>query len=81
MAYKDRGPVVGNSGRDVFAHYFLLEGKLAGSWRRTATKDTVDVEAVPHGRLNGDARRALAAAADRYGRFLGLRGRLAIGKK
>ncbi|HEY7818128.1 MAG TPA: winged helix DNA-binding domain-containing protein, partial [Vicinamibacteria bacterium] len=81
IAYKDRGPVVGDSGRDVFAHYVLVEGKLAGSWRRMARKETVDVEAVPYGRLSGDALRALAAAVDRYGRFLGLRGRLAMNKK
>jgi hypothetical protein len=81
IAYKDRGPVLGDSGRDVFANYFVVDGRLAGSWRRTATKDTVDVEAVPYGRLSGDARRALAAAANRYGCFLGLRGRLALSKK
>ena len=57
IAYKDRGPVVGDSGRDVFAHYFVVAGRLAGSWKRTLNKDSVVVEAVPYRRLRREDRR------------------------
>ncbi len=80
IAYKDRGPVVGGSGRDVFAHYFVASGRLAGSWRRTLKKDSVVVDAVSYRRLSREDRRALAASVERYGRFLGLRPRLSFPK-
>ena len=69
IAYKDRGPVVAASGRDVFAH-FVIDGRLAGSWKRTLKKDSVVVEAVPYRRLSRENTRALASAAERYGKFL-----------
>ncbi len=80
IAYKDRGPVVGDSGRDVFAHYFVVAGRLAGSWKRTLTKDSVVVEAVPYRRLRREDQRELAASAARYGRFLGLKSRFSFQK-
>ncbi len=80
IAYKDRGPVVGTSGRDVFTHYFVASGRLAGSWKRTLEKDSVVVDAAPYQRLSREDRRALAASAERYGRFLGLLPRLSFRK-
>jgi len=72
VAYKDRGPVAGASGRDAFTHSLVLEGRFAGSWRRTLKKEPVLVEASPHWRLSRVETRALASAARRYGRFIGL---------
>jgi hypothetical protein len=60
VAYKDRGPVVGSSGRDVFAHYFVIDGRLAGSWKRTLKNDAVLVESVPYRRLGPEGARALS---------------------
>lgn len=78
IAYKDRGPVVGASGRDVFAQFFVIDGRLAGSWRRTLKRDSVLVEAVPYRRLSRADQRALASAADLYGRFWGLPAELSV---
>jgi hypothetical protein len=78
IAYKDRGPVVGASGQDVFSHFFVIAGRLAGSWRRTLKKDSVLVEAVPYRRLSRADTRALAHSAERYGRFLGRTAQLVV---
>jgi len=72
IAYNDRGPVVGASGKDVFAHFFVIAGRLAGSWRRTLKKDSILVEAVPYRRLSGADTHALAFAAELHGRFVGV---------
>jgi len=70
VAYKDRGPVGGASGRDAFAQSLVLDGRFAGRWRRTLKKDSVLVEASPHRRLSRAETRALASAVNRYGRFM-----------
>ena len=72
VAYKDRGPVVGAWRGDVFAHHFVIDGQLAGRWKRTLKKDAVVVESVPYRRLSREYARALASAAERYGKFLQL---------
>jgi hypothetical protein len=76
IAYKDReavvGPASGNRRPDVFAHSFLIDGVLAGSWKRTVKGDSVLVEAVAYSRLTPTGRRALEAAAARLGKFVNL---------
>lgn len=57
---------------EIFAnHLVLVDGKIAGAWRRTLAKDEVRIEV----RLTRDpgrtARHALDAEAERYGRFVG----------
>jgi hypothetical protein len=84
IAYKDREPVVGRlqAGEarrpDVFAHSLLLDGSLAGSWRRTASRDAVAVEVTPYARLTAPGTRALAAAAGRLGTFMNVPVKLLI---
>jgi hypothetical protein len=85
VAYRDRDAVVAASrsaagayaytraaprGSDVFAHALVIDGRLAGSWTRTHRPDAVTVDVVPYRRLTLADRRAVAAAAERYGRFL-----------
>ncbi len=76
IAYKDRGLVVAASRArnmgvaDEFPHHIVIDGRLAGSWRRTLRSDSVALETLPYARLTGDRARALAAAAERYGRFV-----------
>lgn len=79
VAYRDRDALVGPSGRraaatprgsDVFAHSLLVDGRLAGSWTRTHRRDGVTVDVVPYRRLTPGDRRAVADAAERYGRFM-----------
>jgi hypothetical protein len=72
VAYKDRGPVVGSLSGEVFAHHFVIDGRLAGRWKRTLKKDSVLVEFIPNRRLSREYARALASAAERYGKFLQL---------
>jgi hypothetical protein len=80
IAYKDRGPVAGPSqrdgrsprGSDVFTHGLLIDGRLAGSWTKTPGRDGIRIDVAPYGRPTPADRRALGAAAGRYGRFLGL---------
>jgi hypothetical protein len=78
IAYQDRGTVVGPArlraigprGSDVFAHNFIIDGRLAGSWTRTHGRDGARVDVVSYRRLTPGDRRAIAAAAERYGRFM-----------
>ena len=84
IAYKDREPVVGPARGsvapqpDVFSHSLVVNGVLAGSWRRTASRDAVAVEVTPYTRLTTSGTRALAAAVERLGRFLNVPAKLAI---
>ena len=70
IAYKDRGAVVHQAGKDAFAHYILIDGRLAGTWTRIEQTNSVQITAAPYRRLTGSEMRALTAAADRYGRFV-----------
>jgi hypothetical protein len=78
IAYRDRDDVVGASrlaalapnGSDVFAHSLIIGGRLAGSWTRTHGRESARVEVVSYRRLTPADRRAISAAAERYGRFM-----------
>jgi hypothetical protein len=78
IAYRDRGTVVGpprgpsTSPResDVFTHSVIIDGRLAGSWTRTHGRDGARVDVVSYRRLTPLDQRAIAAAAERYGRFM-----------
>jgi hypothetical protein len=50
----------------------VINGQIVGSWRRMLDKDTVTIELNPFRRLTKAEQRAVAAAAQRYGEFLGL---------
>jgi hypothetical protein len=84
IAYKDRelvaGPPQGRDARppDVFSHSLIINGSLAGSWRRTAGRDAVAVEVTPYTRLTASGTRALAAAARRLGTFMDVPVKLVI---
>lgn len=55
----------------------LLDGQVAGHWRRTSTKETLLVEAVLYRALTPAQSRALDAAAARQAAFLNLSPRVA----
>jgi Winged helix DNA-binding domain len=65
IAYRDREP-----DSDVFAHSLIVDGRFAGNWTKTTGRDGVTLDVVSDRRLTPAARRAVAAAADRYARFL-----------
>jgi len=86
IAYKDRGPVV-DAGRTAnlvartnggFTHHLVIDGRLAGGWRRTLKGHVVVIEVAPFKPLTPAQHNAVAAAADHYGEFLNQRAELAV---
>jgi Winged helix DNA-binding domain len=57
--------------RSIFSHAVLLDGQLAGRWRRTLTKDSVLVEVALYAPLDDAQTRALRETVDRHGAFVG----------
>jgi hypothetical protein len=55
------------------AHIFLVDGYIAGGWRRTIKKDRVLIEMTRLTALSRDQEGALERAARQYGDFLGLK--------
>ena len=80
IAYKDRGAVVDSAraanivarSNGAFPHHLVIDGRLAGSWRRTLQANSVVVEVAPYNKLTPVQSRAVMSAADCYGEFLGL---------
>jgi hypothetical protein len=79
VSYKDRSAVLDpqfvrrvNAGGGLLAPCILLNGQVAGTWRRTLAKRSVDISLTPFEAQTPRAQRMIEAAAARYGRFLGL---------
>jgi len=53
-------------------HILVIDGQVAGGWRRTLDKDTVRVEVTLLAPLTADQEEALGLAAQRYAEYLGL---------
>lgn len=51
----------------------VIDGRVRGDWRRSLSSATVGVSVTFWNPVTRDERRAVEAAAERYGRFLGLR--------
>jgi hypothetical protein len=58
--------------RVPFNHAVVLDGQVAGHWKRTLRSDAVTIEAALYQPFADPQARALQAAADRHGAFLGL---------
>jgi hypothetical protein len=65
-------------GATVFQHALVIGGQVAGTWKPTRVVRGAGVEVAPVRRLTAAERRALADAASRYERFLGVPVSLAI---
>jgi hypothetical protein len=80
IGFKDRSAIgdvakrAGIKGDDpaLIAHVIILDGQIVGGWRRTIKKDAVTIELNLITKLTKVEKRAVAEAANRYGRFLGL---------
>ena len=59
-------------GDALTAHVVVVDGQLVGGWKRTLEKRSVVVELKLLTQLTAAEERAVAAAAEAYGRFLGL---------
>jgi hypothetical protein len=78
VAYKDRSAVIepayakhAFSGNGIFSPTVVVNGQVVGTWKRAVTKGAAGITLSPFSKLSRDAGRAVAAAADRYGEFLG----------
>jgi hypothetical protein len=77
--YKDHAPIGGllygpqlAAMGNALYYFFLLDGQIAGSWRRTLKKKEVIVELNPFRPLTVEEKQAIYTAFQRYGMFLGL---------
>ena len=78
VAYKDRSAVLdptyakqANSGNGIFYPTIVVDGQVVGTWKRTLKKDSLVVTPSPFANLKRAETRAIAEAANRYGKFLG----------
>jgi hypothetical protein len=76
VAYRDRSAVLsrsdaGRAGNGIFRHVLVIDGRVAGTWARALRKDSVVITLRPFVKLGRAEARAVAAVADRYGKFLG----------
>jgi Winged helix DNA-binding domain len=58
--------------RPVFNGVAILDGQVAGHWKRTRRRDSVAFEVALYEPFDDAQARALQAAADRQGEFLGV---------
>jgi hypothetical protein len=80
LGYRDRSAVLdpqyaqrivpGSNG--VFLPTLVIEGRVAGTWKRAAKKKSVQINAQPFAPLSADEESAFWEAAQRYGDFIGL---------
>ncbi len=57
----------------VFTSPIVFDGQVIGAWRRTFKKDTVTIQSKFFWTLTPEQRTAFEEAAERYGRFLGMK--------
>lgn len=81
VAYRDRVDILDpaharkvNAGGGVLKPVVIMNDRVVGTWQRTLGKNAVVVAPTPFRRLSAEETRAVEVAAQRYGRFLGLRG-------
>jgi hypothetical protein len=81
VAYRDRRGINYQwtaSQASSFAHPFVVDGHLAGTWRPVRRADVIRIDVWPGGKLTRIARRELEEAAGRYGKFLAAPVQLAV---
>ncbi len=59
-------------GNGMFMPTLVVNGQVAGTWKRTITKKAVTIELSPFAALKKPETQAIAIAVQRYGQFLGL---------
>ncbi len=75
VAYRDRQLVVDGAtpmtNMEVLAPVIVIDGRVAGTWKRSARPGAVSIAVRTRRALTRSERSLLARAADDYGRFLG----------
>lgn len=80
MGYRDRSAAFAAlraAGIDVtqqaaFDHTIAVDGQLVGTWKRTIARNAIQMEVQQFVQLSEGQPQAVAAMAERYGRFVGL---------
>lgn len=78
VAYRDRSAVLDPaqtgviSSNGIFYPILVLNGRVAGTWKRAFKKGAVIITLSPFSPLKKKEKQAVAAAAERYGAFLGM---------
>lgn len=79
VAYRDRSAVLDplltkrvNAGGGIFKAIIVLDGQVVGTWTRAFKKGGVTIALTPFAQLSKAHWRAIAAAAERYGEFVGM---------
>lgn len=78
VAYRDRSAVLDSPQRrlvsvnGIFHPAIVLDGQVAGTWKRAFKKGSVVITLSPFAPLKKKERQAVAVAAERYGAFLGM---------
>ena len=88
VGYRDRSAVLDpsqvkriNAGGGMLDPVVVVDGRVVGVWKRTLRKDAVLVKATLFSVVSRVEASAVEAAADRYGRFLGIPARLSFEQK
>jgi hypothetical protein len=76
VAYRDRSAAldpkhVAAARNGIFWPTIVLDGRIAGTWKRRLDRDRVAIALQTFAKLSGASARLVAREADRYGRFLG----------
>jgi hypothetical protein len=66
---------------NALAYVVILDGQVAGTWRRSIGKGAVRVQVAPFRRLTRPQRNAVETAAQRYAEFLGAGLELKLGTR
>lgn len=77
VAYKDRSAVLDpvyakQAGNGIFSPVIVIDGKIVGTWKRTFKNGAVVMASNPFIAFTAAEGQTLAAAARRYGEFLGM---------
>jgi hypothetical protein len=79
LSYRDSSPVLDaahahmiETGNPIFGHFLVIDGRMAGTWRRDLRKDTVTITLKRFAPLSEAQEEAVHIAAGRYGKFIGL---------
>jgi hypothetical protein len=77
VAYKDRSAMLdpkytkqANSGNGILYPVIAIDGQVVGTWKRALKKDSLVITPSPFTKLKSAETRAIAEAANRYGKFL-----------
>lgn len=80
LSYRDSSPVLDpaqahmiETGNPIYDHFLVIDGRLAGVWRRDFKKDTVTITLKRFAPLSKAQVEAIHTEAERFSKFMGVR--------